>query len=266
MVVRMAFEPPADEVRADEAGRAGDEEPHVDGVPRGEDRRVGAPEALHARIVPRDAVLVRIVGVVLLGHEIREERVRERLVTMGVDARDVDRRPGCRRRCPRRTSLPSSGRAPPRAPFRRGRRRGRPVRARGNGGRARRPCASATDSAAGSASAANSRARAPRTSHGRRRAARAGSGAAPRSSAAPFAHEVVHQVIGVDRLAGVAPEAVEDVRLQLAALDVPVVQIRDLELSAARRLERREDLPDLFVVEVGAGDDVAARRARPASR
>ena len=94
VVVRMALEPVADEVRADEAGRAGDEEPHarLDAVvPRREDRRLGAPEVLDARIVPRDAVLVRIGRVVLLGDEVREERVGERLVAVRVDAGDVDR-------------------------------------------------------------------------------------------------------------------------------------------------------------------------------
>src|SRR3954447_8715450 len=55
------------------------------------------------------------------------------------------------------------------------------------------------------------------------------------SRGAPPSHEVVHLVVGLDRLARVAPETVEDVRLHLAPLDKPVVHVRDLELAARGR-------------------------------
>ena len=80
------------------------------------------------------------------------------------------------------------------------------------------------------------------------------------------ADEVVDGVVRVDRLAGVAPEALEHVVLHRPLLDVPVVHVGDLELAAAGRLERRQHVPDGLVVEVDAGDRVLARRARPASR
>ena len=44
-----------------------------------------------ALVVPRDAVLVRVRGVVLVRDEIREERVRQRLVPVRVHAGHVDR-------------------------------------------------------------------------------------------------------------------------------------------------------------------------------
>src|SRR5581483_6885230 len=81
-----------------------------------------------------------------------------------------------------------------------------------------------------------------------------------RRSPAPPPHEVVHRVVAVDRLAGVAPESFEHVRLERAALGVPVVDVGDLELAAAGRLELRQELPDLLVVEVDAGHDIGTGR------
>src|SRR5919108_1504197 len=72
------------------------------------------------------------------------------------------------------------------------------------------------------------------------------------------ADEVVDLVVGVDRLAGVAPEPLEDVVLHGAALDVPVVDVGDLQLAPARGLQGRDDVEDLLVVEVDAGDHVVA--------
>ena len=60
-------------------------------VPLREDRRSRAPEVDDARVVPRDAVLVRVSRVVLLRDEVTEEAVGERLVPVRVDARHVDR-------------------------------------------------------------------------------------------------------------------------------------------------------------------------------
>src|SRR5215212_4150831 len=74
------------------------------------------------------------------------------------------------------------------------------------------------------------------------------------------ADEVVDLVVGVDRLAGVAPEPVEDVVLHGPALDVPVVDVGDLQLAPAGRLEVGDDVEDLLVVEVDAGDHVAGGR------
>src|ERR687892_1051578 len=77
------------------------------------------------------------------------------------------------------------------------------------------------------------------------------------------ADEVVDLVVGVDRLAGVAPEALGDVVLHRPALDVPVVDVGDLQLAARGGLERRQELPDRLVVEVEARHGVrAGRRGR----
>src|SRR5215207_2185772 len=74
------------------------------------------------------------------------------------------------------------------------------------------------------------------------------------------ADEVVDLVVGVDRLAGVAPEPVEDVVLHGPALHVPVVDVGDLQLAPAGRLQGRDHLEDLLVVEVDAGHHVARGR------
>src|SRR5436190_14160096 len=74
------------------------------------------------------------------------------------------------------------------------------------------------------------------------------------------AHEVVDGVVAVDRLAGVTPEAVHDVVLQLAALGVVVVHIGDLELTASGRLQRLDHREDSRVVAVHAGHRILARR------
>ena len=63
-----------------------------DTASRGE--RIGsgrAPQVRDPRIVPRDAVLVRVGGVVLLGDVVAEEEVAERLEAVGVVSGDVDR-------------------------------------------------------------------------------------------------------------------------------------------------------------------------------
>src|SRR4029453_18814704 len=74
------------------------------------------------------------------------------------------------------------------------------------------------------------------------------------------ADEVVDLVVGVDRLAGVAPEPVQDVVLHQPALDVPVVDVGDLQLAPGGGLEGRDDVVDLLVVEVDAGDHEARGR------
>ena len=95
----------------------------------------GAPQVLHARIVPGDALLVGVGWVVLLGHVVGEQEVGERLEAVRVAAGDVERdrilvadvlgERGARRR----------GRARRCARFPGGTRTGRPGRARGSGGR-----------------------------------------------------------------------------------------------------------------------------------
>src|SRR5512133_509027 len=55
------------------------------------DRRTRAPEMPDTRVVPADALFIRIGGVVLLGDEVREERVGECFVAVRMDARHVDR-------------------------------------------------------------------------------------------------------------------------------------------------------------------------------
>src|SRR5207253_3829615 len=74
-----------------------------------------------------------------------------------------------------------------------------------------------------------------------------------------LAHEVVDRVIGVDRLSGVAPKTVENLVFHGALLDVPVVDVGDLELAAPRGFERGDDVPDLGVVQVDPGHRVLAR-------
>src|SRR5260221_9445957 len=75
------------------------------------------------------------------------------------------------------------------------------------------------------------------------------------------AHHVVHFVVGLHRLARVAPETFEHVVLHQPLFEVPVVHVGDLELAAARRLQRAQHLPYAVVVEVDAGHGQLARRA-----
>src|SRR3989442_7722987 len=59
-----------------------------------------------------------------------------------------------------------------------------------------------------------------------------------------------HLVIGVDGLACVAPVALEEVVLEGACAHVVVVDVRDLELPATRRLELRDHVEDVRLVAV----------------
>src|SRR5438477_3926918 len=79
------------------------------------------------------------------------------------------------------------------------------------------------------------------------------------SVGAVLAHVVLDRVVRGDRLSGVAPEALQDVVLHQPMLDVPVVDVGDLELSAGGRLELGDDFPDRPVIEVDAGDGEVAR-------
>src|SRR5258708_21566272 len=60
---------------------------------------------------------------------------------------------------------------------------------------------------------------------------------------AVVAHMVLDGVVGGDRFAGVAPEALQHVVLHQALLDVPVVHVSDLELATAGPLQPRSHLP-----------------------
>src|SRR5919204_1875433 len=71
------------------------------------------------------------------------------------------------------------------------------------------------------------------------------------------ADEVVDLVVGVDRLAGVAPEPLQHVVRHGAPLHVPVVHVGDLQLAPAGGLQGRDHLEHVGVVEVDAGDGVA---------
>ena len=62
---------------------------------------------------------------------------------------------------------------------------------------------------------------------------------------APALTKVVDGVVRVDRLARVAPEALEHVVLHRPLVDVPVVHVGDLELAAAGRLEVGDHLEDV---------------------
>src|SRR5438477_7568133 len=68
----------------------------------------------------------------------------------------------------------------------------------------------------------------------------------------------------VQRLEGprVRPPAVEDLAGELATPQIPVVDVGDLELAPARRLQGADHVEDLGVVEVDAGDRVVALRSR----
>ena len=63
-----------------------------------------------------------------------------------------------------------------------------------------------------------------------------------------------HLVVRIDRLAGVAPVALEDVVLEHPGPHVMVVDVRDLQLAAIRRLERADHLEDVGPVAVEPGD------------
>src|SRR6267142_1115410 len=74
------------------------------------------------------------------------------------------------------------------------------------------------------------------------------------------AHPIVDRVVRVHRFAGIPPEAVEDVVFHQAALDVPVIDVGDLELTAPGGLEVGQHAPHRLVIEVDARDRVIAGR------
>src|SRR3984893_11575003 len=74
------------------------------------------------------------------------------------------------------------------------------------------------------------------------------------------AHEVLDLVVGLHRLTGVAPEAFDYVVLDAAVVEVPVVDVRDLELSTTGRLQLGQNLPHGIVVEIDTGDGEFAGR------
>src|SRR5712691_13364158 len=65
-------------------------------------------------------------------------------------------------------------------------------------------------------------------------------------------YEVVHRVIRLDGFPRVTPETIEHVVFHQPPLDIPVVDVCDLELAAARGLEVWDYLPDGVVVEIDA--------------
>ena len=87
-----------------------------------------------------------------------------------------------------------------------------------------------------------------------------GAPAALRQVGAVLAHEVVHRVVRLDRLPGVAPEAFLDVVGHLALPDVVVVHVGDLELAAARGDEVADDVEHARLVAVDAGHAVLRGR------
>ena len=60
-------------------------------VARREDRRLRAPQVLHPRVGPAHSTLVRIGGVVFLGHVVAEEDVGQRFEAVGVMTGHVER-------------------------------------------------------------------------------------------------------------------------------------------------------------------------------
>src|SRR6186997_2242940 len=71
-----------------------------------------------------------------------------------------------------------------------------------------------------------------------------------------------HLVVRIDGLAGIPPVPAEHVVLELAGTDVVVVDVGDLELAAARRLEFRDDVEDFGLIAIEARDGEAAWRIR----
>src|SRR3954465_4150893 len=71
-----------------------------------------------------------------------------------------------------------------------------------------------------------------------------------------------HLVVRVDRLAGVAPVALEDVELERPRADVVVVHVRDLELAAPGWLELGDDIEHVWPVAVEPGDGEQSWRIR----
>src|SRR5262245_46599665 len=61
---------------------------------------------------------------------------------------------------------------------------------------------------------------------------------------------------------GVRPPAVQQLAGELAALQVPVVHVGDLELAARRGAERPDDVEHAVIVHVNAGHRIVALRAR----
>src|SRR4030088_2782634 len=74
------------------------------------------------------------------------------------------------------------------------------------------------------------------------------------------AHEVLHLVVRLHRLTSVAPETFDYVVLDAAVVEVPVVDVCDLELAATGGLQLGENLPNGLVIEIDAGDRKLARR------
>src|SRR5487761_139470 len=76
-------------------------------------------------------------------------------------------------------------------------------------------------------------------------------------------HEVLDLVVRLHRLAGVPPETLDDVVLDPAVVEVPVVYVSDLQLAAAGGLQLREHAPHGLVIKVDAGDcELAGRLIR----
>src|SRR5690606_13277511 len=67
--------------------------------------------------------------------------------------------------------------------------------------------------------------------------------------------------VEVDVLAGICPESGKPLGSHLAALDVSVVDVRDLQLVPSGGLKRSDNVEDVLVVEVDPGDSpIAAER------
>src|SRR5450759_1614605 len=63
-------------------------------------------------------------------------------------------------------------------------------------------------------------------------------------------NEIVHCVVRVDRLTGVAPKTLQHVVRHRAFVDVVVIYVGDLQLAAARRYQGGDDIEHIGVVAV----------------
>src|SRR5580704_130825 len=77
---------------------------------------------------------------------------------------------------------------------------------------------------------------------------------------AVLAHEIVHGVIGIDGLAGIAPEPLLYVVSHLPLVDVVIIDVGDLQFASSRRLKLTDDVEHAGFVTVNAGDAVLGSR------
>src|SRR5690606_37510857 len=74
-----------------------------------------------------------------------------------------------------------------------------------------------------------------------------------------FGHDVTGSQVEVDVFAAIGVIAPDDLSLELAALDIGVIDVGDLQFAAGAWLERADDVEDAGIIEVDADDSQVAR-------